>query len=169
MEEIVELTIKELRTKNGYAIPRDIDIWKTHYENWPHISQRLCHSGLVEINPQTQSLILTKYGWVFTSFEKERNEIQERKKLETEQLQSVIDTNKSVKTTNTVIQKNANWQTKIFAGTLVISAITAMFATLSYIKGNELNKRIEQLEKQLQQKSVQPKKATNLNSDTIHS
>ena len=87
-------------------------------------------------------------------------------KLDNDLKNSVIDTNQSMRITNNVIQKNSITQTKIFIGTLVISALTAWISWLNYTKDSDVKKRQEPSRLVSQKIIDTTKKVINLNHDT---
>lgn len=106
---------------------------------------------------------LTTKGWTFIGFEQQRQkELLEKQKederhsLELKQLQSVIETNNSVKRTNDFILKNSKRQNKLTASSIIVAvasalfAFGAMYATLKDTTAEELKSLRQQLQKQSQ-------------------
>lgn len=111
--------------------------------------------------------ILTEKGWSFESFGQERLVRANRKQLEEDQIQSVIDTNKSIQTLNTKTeifytkQKKFNDTYKLLTFVIFLAtAVSAVVATCNYtdhknFDGYKLedtlynNKRLQELENKL--------------------
>lgn len=139
VEKLVEQVLEHMKNDVG-SVEFDKLSYLGHLEN--KVRRRMMTKGLITQPFANKSNLktLTEYGWTFPGFDKERKEIAEKKELERKQIQSVIDTNESVKSLNTKTEtfytKQVNYNNIQKLLTLVIflsAAVSAIVATCNYL------------------------------------
>jgi hypothetical protein len=99
--------------------------------------------------PDDKYYMLTEKGWQFESFAKEK----EKQDLSYKQMQSVIDTNASVSSTNTAIQNNIPVQNRQNRFSIGVAVASAVFIALSILQAclDPTSKEVKLMREELQQ------------------
>jgi hypothetical protein len=143
LELIIEQTVAIMKTDDGTIkkteIPIPSELQKTDAEK-PIIRKMRAHNLVLpeidKIHP-TNFLYLSERGWAFTTFDNERSEKADRKRLEEDQLRSVIRTNNFVRISGIL--------------TLIIAGLTVVYVSKDYYK--DASPDLKPLYKQLERTS----------------
>ena len=146
IEKMAERILNEIKDQGGSINlkSRLVDVFNNESLAIARVSRLLIAHGLTTIpyleNPDHHRL--TKAGWYFKSFQGERDEVLELKRLQKEQLESVINTNRSIENLNertrTFYEKQeklGNIQKYLAWSIAVSTALYTIFTILSFWKG----------------------------------
>lgn len=160
LESLAEIILTEIREQGGSINlgTRLESVFENNRTTQERVSRLLFAHGLTIIpyfdNPLHHRL--TKDGWNFETFKKEREELEKNKRLEAEQKQSVIDTGKSVITSNT-------FQRGFGTRYLILTGFSALFVLINVYQQcrDKSAQQLQGIQKELQRidttlKHIQP-------------
>jgi len=110
MNSVLEGIVKELQDNDGHKKVTTLDGWNS--STWGAVSKKLAHYGLANYDPTDGTVTLTKYGWEFESFEKEREEKQLQNDLITSNLSAAKSTSQLSANTATFYEKQSSFLDK---------------------------------------------------------
>lgn len=147
-EIFIEAYLEDMKKRHGVMDLSSISSEDVH---------RMIVKNLITYIPDSSHKYrLTEYAWSFKGFEAERKEISDRKELETNQMQSVINTNSNV-------QKSNIAQIKFQNKYLLLTAFTAIFILISIVQkfGDKSEQQLQDIKTELQKidttlKNIQP-------------
>ncbi|MGN6804246.1 MAG: hypothetical protein ACTHJN_20275 [Ginsengibacter sp.] len=141
-ERDAEEILQELKNVDGHSYVKNLASWKSGSAKFNSIKIRLAEFGLVKITQDGSVLTLTEKGWQFTTFKEASDQIAEEKRLQREQIESIISTNKSIEAINVSTEKFYSKQKEYLKTqeklTWVIASATALytlFAILTFFQG----------------------------------
>ncbi len=125
-----------------------------------YVLSRLFHLGFLEraMNITSEGYHLTDSGWQYESYNQVLSEELRKKEREEAQIQSSIDSNKSVISTNEIVQANLVTQKRQTRMSLWLAAISSVFIIISTyyqyqdktsIELNHLQKELNSISKEL--------------------
>lgn len=158
-ENLSEQLIEKIKDNNGAYDYRDFKpIWETENGMIRIVIIRTLKELLLIEDVNDTIIRLTSKGWIFEGFtlQREKIKLQIKKEhdkhiLELKQLQSVIDTNNSVKKTNEFILENSKRQNNLTISSIIVAATSALFVLASiFVQSmDKTSKEAEQIKQQL--------------------